>query len=116
MKNRILFAAIAVSMLSTAAPALADDPNDPDMQTRAAREADAAIIRQLNLEQAAYVRERDARLYEENRAYREQPAREAEYRRDLDRYERSRSEYEAELEAWRRAVRLCRDGYYEYCR
>lgn len=110
---------------TTSAPAFAcSDPEEcEDTRTSAERAADAAEIRRLNIEQARYVRQRDARYREQNRAWNEAPARRAQYERDMDRYERGRDEYErgrddyeAEMAEWRRAVRLCRDGYYEYCR
>lgn len=55
MTNRIVLAAVSIGILATSAPALADDPNDPTMRNRAAREADAAETRRLNIEQARYV-------------------------------------------------------------
>lgn len=106
MKNRIVLAAVSLGILATSAPALADDPNDPTMRNRAAREADAAEIRRLNLEQARHVQERDARYARSNERGRQQ----------VYAYESARAEYEAEMEEWRRAVRLCRQGRYEYCR
>lgn len=55
MTNRIVLAAVSIGILATSAPALADDPNDPTMRNRAAREADATETRRLNIEQARYV-------------------------------------------------------------
>lgn len=83
------------------APALADDPNDPTMRSAAARAKDKAIIRQLNLDQAAYVKARDARYARGWRAYKAYPAQQA--------------AYERRMAEWRRAVRLCESGRYEYC-
>jgi hypothetical protein len=116
MKHRLFSTALSCAILASASPALADDPNDPAMRDRAAREADAAEIRGLNLEQARYVQERDARNAQGWQAYREQPAAQAEYQRQLDRYEQSRADYEAQLAAWRRAVERCRQGDHRSCR
>lgn len=116
MKRQIYAAMLVLGALSATSPALADDPEDPDMKNPAMRAADAAEIRRLNNEQAAYVRERDARYAAGWQAWREQPSREAEYDRRLAQYDRARDNYEARMEEWRRAVRLCRSGYYEYCR
>ena len=102
MKLHILISALALgAVTATPTAALADDPNDPAMKSRAARERDAAEIRRLNLEQLRHVQERDARYAEGWKATREYPA--------------ARREYEAAMAEWRRAVRLCRDGRYEYC-
>ena len=100
MKQLVLIAGLALG--ATATPALADDPRDPAMQSRAARAADAAEIRRLNNEQAAYVKRRDAEYAKGWKAYRDYPAQQA--------------EYERRMAEWRRAVRLCESGHYEYCR
>jgi hypothetical protein len=100
--KRFAFIAVLALGASAATPALADDPRDPAMQSRAARAADAAEIRRLNNEQAAYVKQRDARYAEGWRAYREYP--------------RAQAEHEQRMAEWRRAVRLCEQGHYEYCR
>ena len=93
----------ALALVSIAAPssALADDPNDPAMRNRAAREADKAEIRRLNREQYAYVRERDARYRAGWKAYRDHP--------------QAQADYDRAMSDWRRAVKLCRDGHHEYC-
>ena len=99
MKSRYSIAgAIALGLALCPVTALADDPRDPDMQSREARERDAAMIRQLNREQLAYVRERDARWAEQRR---EQEARLA--------------QYEREMAEWRHAVKMCRAGDTRYC-
>ncbi len=119
------------------APARADDPKDPAMQTREAREADAAEIRRLNLAEAAYVRERDARYAQDWQAWRE--ARDASLRHsvrsshtsgedrlayedtrsasqvDRQTYESARRDYEAAMADWRRNVAACRGGDYQRC-
>ena len=86
-----------------------------DRRTRAEREADAAEIRRLNNEQARHVRERDARYADGWRAHDAYPQQRADYERRQADYERSRAQYEADMAEWRRRVRLCRQGYYEYC-
>lgn len=93
--------ALALGCLFAATPALADDPRDPAMRSAAARARDAAIVRQLNRDQAARVRARDARLAEGWRAHRDYP--------------RQRAKYERRMAEWRRAVRLCEDGHHDYC-
>ncbi|TYC93555.1 hypothetical protein [Novosphingobium sp. BW1] len=121
-------AALAIAV--TSAPALADDPRDPRMRSRAAREADAAEIRRLNREQAAYVARRDAhyaqgwdawraaeadrRVYEDYSARAYEEDRRA-YEDDRSRYARARQDYEADRAAWERDVRACRQGYYSRC-
>lgn len=115
MKKLLLAGMAAAGLVVTATPALADDPKDPDMQTAEARAADAAIIRQLNIEQAQFVSERDARLAEGWRRHREFPAELARYEDELSQYEQSRAEYEARLVAWRQAVQRCREGQWDYC-
>lgn len=104
------------------APAFADDPNDPAMATRAAREQDRAIIKQLNEDQLAYVRERDARYAQGWEAYRRaQGARSSredtayENSRSNNAYAEARNDYAAALAQWRRDVAACRAGYYEHC-
>lgn len=101
MKLRILTGALALGISAVPGAAFADDPRDPAMKSKAARERDAAIIRELNLRQAEYVRQRDARYAEGWAAYKAYPAK--------------RAEYERQMAEWRRAVRLCEAGHYEYC-
>ena len=71
------------------------------MRSAEARARDKAIIRKLNLDQAAYVRQRDARQAAGWKAYKDYPAQKA--------------AYERRMAEWRRAVRLCESGRYEYC-
>lgn len=101
MKLSLLAGAAALAAIFTAVPALADDPNDPEMRSAAARERDRAIIRQLNRDELARVRARDSKYAKGWSAYREAPARQA--------------EYERRMAEWRRAVRLCESGRHEYC-
>jgi hypothetical protein len=106
--NLLVCAAIVAAAMPGAA--LADDPHDPAMRDSAARARDREAIRQLNLQQLAMVRERDARYAEGWRTARENrnsSARE-DYARDRDRYER-------DMAAWRRAVVACRRGDYSAC-
>lgn len=98
----------ALAGLLTPQAALADDPHDPAMRSAAARARDQAIIRQLNLEEAARVRQRDARYAEGWRATREEGRR-------LEDHARSRAEHERRMAQWRRAVAACRAGDYAAC-
>ena len=116
MKSHRLFAgaaALVVMFVSTAA--LADDPNDPSMRDPRNRARDRAIIRQLNVDQLAYVRARDARYAEGWRAHRELPERRAEHAREVSRYDRERDQYERDMAAWRRDVAECRAGNTRRC-
>lgn len=115
MTKHILIALAGSVLAVTATPALADDPNDPAMRDRALREADAAGVRQLNIDQARYVQERDARYAEGWQRTREFPAEQSRYEQDMARYRENRADYEARMAEWRRAVQLCREGRYEYC-
>ncbi|MEJ2410960.1 MAG: hypothetical protein P8Y58_17240 [Novosphingobium sp.] len=96
------------------APARADDPRDPAMRTAEARARDRAIIKQLNEDQLAYVRRRDAEYAQDWEAYR---AAKADNRPAADQraYSDAHSEYEAAMAEWRRDVAACRAGYYEHC-
>ena len=98
--------------------ALADDPRDPAMKNRAAREADAAEIRRLNRAQAAFVQQRDAHYASGWQAYRE--AQDGRHERrasedDARAYREARRDYESAMAEWRRDVEACRAGYYERC-
>ncbi|WP_435417261.1 hypothetical protein WAB17_10310 [Parerythrobacter aurantius] len=90
------------------ATASADDPRDPTMQTKEARERDRQIIRRLNQEQLDYVRRRDAEYAKGWEATRQHEKDMEQYRRDMERYERDMAE-------WRYAVKMCRSGHREYC-
>ena len=116
MKLHIPISALALGAV-TAMPtaALADDPNDPAMRDPRARARDRAIIRQLNRNELARVRERDARYAEGWRAYRERPAQQAEHARRMARYEAEREQYERDMAEWRHAVARCRAGDWRYC-
>ncbi|MEM7666629.1 MAG: hypothetical protein AAF250_12295 [Pseudomonadota bacterium] len=80
---------------------LADDPKDPAMQTREARERDAAEIRRLNREQLRYVQRRDAEYARGWQATRDHKA--------------AMADYERQMAEWREAVRRCRAGDRRYC-
>lgn len=100
MKSQALRAALILGAFLAALPARADDPGDLAMRTSAARERDKAVIRQLNLAEAARVRDRDARYAAQARASREATAD----------YANRRARYERDMAAWRRAVAACRSG------
>lgn len=116
--NPFICTAIAAAMMP--ATALADDPNDPTMRSAAARARDRAIIRQLNLEEGARVRQRDARNAQNLRAARagasnEYAARSRDHERAMADHARNRAQYEREMAEWRRAVAACRAGDYSAC-
>ena len=111
-----LCAAVAAAMVPAAVHA--DDPRDPTMRSAAARERDRAIIRQLNRDELARVRRRDAGYAEGWRAAREgggHAARSRDHQRALADYARKREQHEQDMAAWRRAVAACRAGDYSAC-
>ena len=110
-----LFLCAAVAAAIMPAVVHADDPNDPTMRSPAARARDHAIIRQLNLNELAKVRGRDARYAEGWRAWREGGTRSQDNQRDMANYARKREQYERDMAAWRRAVAACRAGDYSAC-
>jgi hypothetical protein len=117
ISSYILAASVAAMM---PAAALADDPNDPEMRSAAARAQDKEEIRQLNLRQLEAVRERDARYAKGWREYRAaQDGNSASHSSSSDRanadYARQRAQYEREMAEWRRAVAACRAGDYSAC-
>lgn len=123
MRDLRLLAALALGLaaMGMAGPAQADDPNDPTMASLSARERDRAIIRKLNRDQLAYVRERDARYAQGWNDYRaehgdrgEEGGREESESDDAG-YASAQREYRAELARWRQDVAACRAGYYERC-
>ncbi len=123
MKSAGILAALALTTSFVSSVALADDPNDPDMRDPRARARDRQIIRQLNIDELAHVRRRDAGYAAGWKAYREAKngggADYARARADNDRqragYNREQARHEQEMTAWRRAVSMCRAGHYEYC-
>jgi len=119
---KVAFALAAAGVAASSfTPAMADDPRDPTMRSRAARDADAAEIRRLNREQSAYVQKRDAEYAKGWTAYRERYGDRRETARDDDRgredrnYASARADYASAMADWRRAVSDCRRGYYEAC-
>jgi hypothetical protein len=86
--------------------ALADDPHDPTMRSAAARARDRAIIKRMNQQQLAYVRDRDARIMQNYRR--------AQSGNDND-YADARADYSRRMAEWRRAVAACNAGRWEYC-
>ncbi len=108
MRVQLVLGALALGFAMISTTAMADDPNDPSMRSPAARARDQAIIRQLNQEQLAHVRERDARYADGWRAYRSRGA-------DNDDYARRRADHDREMADWRRAVAACRAGDRSAC-
>ncbi len=116
MKARLVASAVALSVIAVSTPGLADDPKDPLLSKSAeARAKDKAIIRQLNINEMRRVRAQEAEQAQGWQAYREHPARQAEYRAALADHARERAAYEKKMAAWREAVRRCRAGEYGYC-
>jgi hypothetical protein len=97
MKIKLFVCAGLIAAMMPVA-ALADDPTDPSMRSSAARRRDHEMTRQLNLQQSAMVRERDARYAQQGGGYAS-----------------SRAQYERDMAAWRRAVAACRAGDYSAC-
>jgi hypothetical protein len=105
--------------------AAADDPHDPTMRTAVARTRDREIIRGLNLQELAHVRERDARYAESSRAWRsrsgaasvdpEYSHRSQGYAHAMAAYASDQNQYQRDLSQWRRAVSACRAGDYSAC-
>ena len=103
---RSLTCALVLGAALLPAAARADDPKDLSMRSPAARARDRAIIRRMNQDQLAYVRQRDAG--------RMQAFRGAQSNRDT-RYADARAEYGRKMAAWRHAVAASNAGRYEYC-
>lgn len=120
MKTAKVHALICAAFIA-AMPSIAwaDDPNDPTMRNAEARARDRELTRQLNLEEMARVRQRDARAAQVARTTRAGDAEYSARRRDYDRaiasHARDRAQYEREMAAWRRAVAACRAGDYSAC-
>ncbi|MBW8754972.1 MAG: hypothetical protein JF595_12630 [Sphingomonadales bacterium] len=110
-----LFVCAAIAAAVMPAMALADDPNDPAMRSAAARARDRETIRQLNLQELARVRERDARYAEGWRAHDYASSASRDHQQARADYARDHAQYERELAAWRRAVAACRAGDYSAC-
>lgn len=114
MESKLLAGAAALAVCLIAGPAWADDPNDPAMRDPAARARDRAIIRKLNLDQLAYVRQRDAQLAPQWQAWRERYGDDG---ADLAEaaYARARAEHERAMAQWRRTVAACNSGDWDAC-
>lgn len=101
MKHSLIAALLAIGVLGTSSASLADDPQDPDMRTKAARERDREMTRRLNQAQLDYVRKRDAEYAKGWEGYPD--------------YQTARADYERKMREWRHAVRMCDAGHVEYC-
>lgn len=106
MRIGLLGCALALGAALLPVAALADDPRDPTMRSATARARDRAIIKRMNQQQLAYVRQRDAR---QMRNYRE------EQRGNDEAYADARAEYAQRMRAWRHAVAACNAGNWDYC-
>lgn len=91
----------------------ADDPRDPKMRSQTARARDRAIIRQLNLEEAARVRKRDAGYAQGWAEWRKRGDSGSD--RAAQDYAHRRAQYERDMAEWRRAVAACRAGNHSAC-
>lgn len=105
MKFGLFVCAVAMSAALLPATARADDPNDPTMRSASARARDRAIIKRMNQQQLAYVRQRDARMMQNYRSA----------NGDRDGYDAARADYSRRMTAWRHAVAACNAGRWEYC-
>lgn len=112
MGARLILCALALGVSMLSAAAAADDPNDRTMNA-AAIERDRAIIRRLNQEQLAHVRQRDARYAEGWRNYRNGKGTVS--RSDAADYAEARQDYTRKMAAWHRAVAACRAGDRDAC-
>ena len=108
---RAMWVAAALAAVMVPVVARADDPNDPAMRSRVARERDRQEIRRLNLAQLAYVRRRDAGDAQGWAAWRDAGDGGAAGRD----YARQRAQYARDMAAWRAQVAACRAGDYEAC-
>jgi len=119
--HRFICAGLVAALLPAAA--LADDPHDRSMRDPAARAADRAEVRRLNLNESAMVRERDARYAAESRGSRRSVALAdddyadsvQDHRQAMRSYARDRARYEGRMAEWRRAVAACQAGDYSAC-
>jgi hypothetical protein len=108
-------------MATAATPALADDPDDVGNSSIIAHARDRELTRQLNMDEQARVRERDARYAQGWAAVRttgegarhDNPARV--YDRQMADYARNNAHYAQQMANWRRAVAACQAGEYSAC-
>jgi len=123
---RFTLATLASVAVLLAVPAAADDPKDPAMRSPAARARDREKIRQLNLAQLAYVRQRDSGYAagwaatradgedaSEKRAF---ATRVREHRRAMADHASAEADYERQMAAWRARVIACHSGDRSACR
>ncbi len=118
--RQLPLALLALLALSASTAALADDPNDPALQSPAARARDHAMTRQLNLDEIAMAQQRDAayaRGWRQKRRENADPAANTahDYAQEMADYAANRARYERQMSQWQRAVSACRAGYYEAC-
>lgn len=115
---RVVSYILAATLAATVpAAAFADDPNDPEMRSAAARAQDKEMVRELNRRQLEAVRERDARYakgWNEWREYQANGGSRSHERANAE-YAERRADYEREMAEWRRAVAACRAGDYSAC-
>lgn len=111
MSKKLIAGAMVLASCLVSPLAMADDPNDPAMRDPKARARDRAIIRQLNLNQLAHVQKRDAEYAKQWKAWREYH----QNQRRGEGYAEAQARHERDMAAWRKAVRLCEAGSYEYC-
>lgn len=105
MRISLLGCALALGAALLPIAAHADDVYDPTMRSAAARARDSAIIKRMNQQQLAYVRQRDTKRSQSSHAA----------QREHDRYADARAEYAQKMGAWRRAVAACNAGQWEHC-
>lgn len=113
MRYLILTGLLAAALVPSVARA--DDPNDPAMRTRAARERDRAQIRQMNRNQLAYVQRRDAGYARDWAAWRNAQGNSTSADDSRSDYARQRAQYQRDMANWRRQVAACRAGDYSAC-
>lgn len=112
-------AAIVATMIPSMA--LADDPRDPTMRNAEARARDSARTRELNRQENARVLKRGVSWRVVRPSGREEAGDDdyavasRDHERDMAAYGRSRTRYEREMAAWRRAVAACDAGDYAAC-
>lgn len=122
MSFKLFACAMAIAAVTLPSSAPADDPHDPAMQSKAAREKDHEMIRELNRDMLAQVQARDARYAAGWQAYRDAPKAQADYRERLSAYQRDRENfaaqrrrYDQDMARWRRNAAACRAGDYSAC-
>ena len=110
-----IWAIVAVALPGVA---WADDPHDPAMRMRAARERDRAEIARLNRAQLAYVQRRDAGYAQGWAAWREARAAGGAVAGDSraqDDYAEALARHARDMADWRQQVEACRAGDWRAC-